>query len=67
MVKEIFSKHEKGVLNNLALEGIKNLKAELCDTIKDADCKEIWNIADLKVIEIKEAQCIIDKLYSQSL
>lgn len=56
------SKYEKGVLGNLALEGINNLKLELYDVIKDADCEEIWKIADLKIIEIREAQCIRNKL-----
>ena len=65
MGKEQFSKYERGVLNNLCLEGINKWKKELFDIIKDADCKEIWKIADLKIIEIKEAQCFIDKLNSQ--
>lgn len=64
MGKKQFSKYERGVLSNLCIEGISNWKKELFDIIKDANCKDIWKIADLRIIEIKEAQCFIDKLNS---
>ena len=62
MVKEIFSKYEKGVLFNLCIDGIKTKKEVLKSMIDDADCKEIWEMLEREIISIREAQCFIEKL-----
>lgn len=56
------SQEEKGILYSLCFDGVAKIKEQSKDVIDTASSKEEWDLVDIYLSQVKEAQRIMEKI-----